>query len=235
MKLEIACNSYASCEHAVRGGADRIELFENLPEGGCTPSYGMLSLVKEKIPIPIYMMIRPRGGDFIYSEDEFEIMKRDIEIAHKLQLDGIVFGILNEKSEPDKPRCAELLELWNHKPATFHRAFDRCRDLNAAMKDIIEMGFERVLSSGGYANVSDGREILYQLNQDFGKDIIVMPGAGILSSNVKDIMTYIGATEVHATAKKMLEGRSLRFDDVRVQSDVNEIMSLRQQLNSIVN
>lgn len=232
MKLEIACNSYQSCIHAQQGGADRIELFENLPEGGCTPSYGMIRRVKEKISLPVYMMIRPRGGDFVYSEDEFNIMKLDIEMAHSLQVDGIVFGILNEQADVDTRRCAELLSLWKHKPATFHRAFDRCLDLNRSMETLIELGFERVLSSGGKQNVSEGKEVLRELNSVYGEKIIVMPGAGVTSNNVNDLMKTVGASEVHATAKAIVKGFSQHFQDSYMESDVEEIRKLVEAIHS---
>jgi len=197
--LEIAWCNWISCLNAQENGADRIELFENLLEGGCTPSYGLLKQSTE-LSLPVYAMIRPRAGDFCYSAVEFETMKTDIVQCKKLGIAGIVFGILDVEGHVDIKRCAELLHLWDG-PATFHRAFDQTKDAFAATEALIQLGFERILSSGQKDNVEQGVGLLKQLVDTYSSSIIVMPGCGVTSKNGKDILQKTGATEIHATCK----------------------------------
>lgn len=197
--VEIACCNWISCVHAQENGADRIELFENLLEGGCTPSYGLLKQSTE-LKLPVYAMIRPRAGDFCYSPAEFETMKTDIAVCKNLGLKGIVFGILDGYDNIDVKRCSELLRLWNG-PATFHRAFDQTANPFEATETLIELGFERILSSGQKENVEQGVGLLKQLVETYSSSIIIMPGCGVTSKNSKDILQKTGATEIHATCK----------------------------------
>lgn len=237
-RLEIACCNYLSCHHAWQGGADRIELFESLADGGCTPSFGMMKWVKQEIPLPIYAMIRPRGGDFCYSSREFDIMQSDIEICHQLGIDGIVFGILTEDGRVDEDRCRELQQLWRFKPITFHRAIDRSKDILRSATQIANMGFERILTSGGHPHVQDGLSTIKTLIQHLGTSITIMPGAGVTSGNVKSIVDATGAHEIHATAKRQMPSVSgtmnPSFQDQVVYSDLDEIIRLRQALNDDV-
>ncbi len=219
--LEIACCNWISCVCAKENGADRIELFENLPEGGCTPSFGMIKKSME-LELPIYVMIRPRGGNFNYSEDEFEIMKYDIEICKQLRVHGIVFGILDEQKKVDTNRCKELLELWNG-PATFHRAFDETPDPQNAVKEIIQLGFERILTSGQQTSIVDGIQLVSDLISKFGNQISIMPGCGVSSENAKKILEMSNANELHATCKK-------KTSDEFWFSDPEEIRKLRNIL-----
>lgn len=201
--VEIACCNWISCANAQENGADRIELFENLLEGGCTPSYGLLKQSAE-LKLPVYAMIRPRGGDFCYSEVEFETMKTDITVCKSLGLKGIVFGILDGYGNVDVKRCAELLHLWEG-PATFHRAFDQTKDAFAATEALIQLGFERILSRGQKENVEQGVVLLKQLVDTYSSSIIIMPGCGVTSKNGKDILEKTGAAEIHATCKTQSE------------------------------
>lgn len=232
--LEIAANSFRSCNAAQEGGANRIELFENLGEGGCTPSYGMLTWVKEKINIPVYVMIRPRGGDFIYSEDEFEIMQRDVAMCRQLGFPGVVFGILDTKGRVDIDRCKELLSLCGDMKVTFHRAFDRCQDLHESARQLIEMGFHRVLTSGGEPSVEQGKELIRLLQQEYGKDIVIIPGCGVTSTNARAIVDYCGVTELHATAKGKAASNSgnakLHFRDEWQESNEAEVRMIKRML-----
>ena len=202
-KVEIACCNIESVINANDGGATRIELFENLTDGGCTPSYGMIKKAKEISNIPIYIMIRPRGGNFVYSSDEMDIMKTDIEMCNQLKVDGIVFGILNENNEIDFDKCKDLLSLWNYKSATFHRAFDVTKDLENSINKIIKLGFERVLTSGGKEKAIDGLEVILELYIKYREKISVMAGSGISSDNVH---LFSELEEVHATCKKIRNG-----------------------------
>ena len=229
MVVEIACNNLQSCVNAETSGADRIELIENLKEGGCTPSFGMIKKVKEKIGIPIYVMIRPRGGDFVYSKEEIEIMHIDILMCKELGVDGIVLGVLTKDGNVNVEACADLLETWGNDRATFHRALDRTIDIEKSMEDIINLGFERVLTSGGYKNVTEGKEVIMNLQQEFGEQIIIMPGAGVSPANAKEISDFCGTNEIHATCKKDVEQevvRNANFSDGFVVSDKGLITSL---------
>lgn len=232
--LEIAANSFQSCVAAQEGGADRIELFENLPEGGCTPSYGMLSLVKERINIPVYVMIRPRGGDFIYTDDELEIMRRDIEMCKQLRFPGIVFGILDTQGNVDVARCKDLLSASGDMKVTFHRAFDRAKDLHESMRQLISLGFERVLTSGGEANVEKGKDVIKKLQREYGKDIVIMPGCGVTSANARAISDYCYVSEIHATAKGKTQSHSSyskpHFIDEWHESNMQEIRAIKHSL-----
>lgn len=202
-KVEIACCNIESVINANDGGATRIELFENLTDGGCTPSYGMIKKAKEVSKIPVYVMIRPRGGNFIYSAHEMDIMKTDIDICNQLNVDGIVFGILDEFSEVDIDKCKELLSLWNNKSATFHRAFDVTKDLEKSINTIIELGFERVLTSGGRNTAIEGVRNILDLYKKYKDKISVMAGSGITAENVH---LFSELDEVHATCKKIRNG-----------------------------
>ena len=234
--LEIAANSFESCKAAQEGGADRIELFENLGEGGCTPSYGMLIVVKEKINIPVYVMIRPRGGDFLYSEDEFEIMHRDIELCKQLGYPGVVFGMLDAQGGVDIGRCQDLLSACGGMKVTFHRAFDRAKDLQHSARQIIDLGFDRILTSGGEPDVEKGKDVIKELQREYGKDIIIMPGSGVTSANAKAIVDHCQVNEIHATAKgKASPGMQYTkpyFPDEWYESNVEEVRSIKRVLKA---
>lgn len=200
--LEIACNSYRSCLNALEGGADRIELFENVADGGCTPSAGMIQMAA-KLPLPVYVMIRPRGGHFCYTEAEAEMMLYDIGICKSAGVAGIVFGCLNPQGAVDEALCKTLLQAWNG-PATFHRAIDRSAYILQATKTICDLGFERILSSGGASHVLDGLDVLKQMQTQYGHAIRIMPGAGVTPLNAAHILSYTACREIHATCKKTL-------------------------------
>ncbi len=232
--LEIAANSFQSCGAAQEGGADRIELFENLGEGGCTPSYGMLAQVREKIIIPVYVMIRPRGGDFIYSNEEFEIMHRDISMCKQMGFRGVVFGILDAQGSIDVTRCRDLLSACGAMKVTFHRAFDRTKDLHESTRQLIDLGFERVLTSGGEPNVDKGKDVIKKMQQEYGKNIVIMPGCGVTSVNARAIVDHCSVNEIHATAKaKVPSGMQYskpHFTDEWYESNRQEIMAIKQSL-----
>lgn len=237
ISLEIACNNVVSALHAWKGGADRIELIENLADGGCTPSYGMIKQVKKIVPIPVFVMIRPRGGNFLYTEHEIEVMLNDIEICHQLDVDGIVFGILDKNGAVDQVQCVRLLKQWKHKPATFHRAIDRSKHIFDAARQIIDLGFERILTSGGNTNVEMGKDTIKQLQENFGTQIEIMPGAGVTPQNAMSLLLYTNCKSIHATAKKTTRpsGGNFNpaFDDSLIISDLDEIQLLASQLKTV--
>jgi copper homeostasis protein len=222
-KLEIACSNLQSCLNAEQGGADRIELIENLADGGCTPSFGMMRMAKEKTKLPIYAMIRPRGGDFIYTDAEFEIMVYDVILCNELGIDGIVFGILNAKQEVDVARCKILMDFWGNKKATFHRAIDMTIDIEKSCLDIIHLGFERILTSGGRPKAEEGLDTILSLNEKFGHQIKIMPGSGITHENIHLFSRF---SEVHSTCKSLVSTTDL-FGNY-IESDLELIRKLKK-------
>jgi len=221
--IEIACCNLESVINANKGGASRIELFENLSEGGCTPSYGMMKRAREISKIPIYAMIRPRAGGFRYSKDELGIMCDDIKQCLDLNLDGIVFGILTERNEVDIEACSYLLETWKNRPATFHRAYDCTKDKESSVNTIAQLGFERILTSGGKVNAIEGKEDILSLHRKFGNQISFMAGSGVLAENVH---LFSELNEVHATCK--VEKISNNLMGSYSYSALNKIINLRK-------
>lgn len=200
MKLEIIGFNIESCIAAQQAGANRIELCDNPSEGGTTPSFGFIKAARKKLSIELYVMIRSRGGDFLYSDDEFEIMKNDIDICKQLNCDGIVTGILNKDGSIDKKRTATLVNYSYPLGVTFHRAFDRTRDPLQALEDVIEIGCERILTSGLQPKAIDGAPMLKQLITQSDERIIIMPGSGVNAENIIHLAETTGATEFHSSA-----------------------------------
>ena len=209
MKLEIIGFNIESCVAAQQAGAHRIELCDNPSEGGTTPSYGFIKAAREKLSIELYVMIRPRGGDFLYSEDEFKIMKADVEMCKSLGCDGIVTGLLKKDGSVDKERCRELVVLAYPLGVTFHRAFDRTKDPFGALKDIIEIGCERILTSGQQPKAVDGIQILKELILQADERIIIMPGSGVNAENIISIAESTGAMEFHSSAGMFAESKMI--------------------------
>ncbi len=185
-----------------------MELCSNPLEGGTTPSFGMMKELRRELSIPLFAMIRPRGGDFIYSHVELEVMKRDIELAIELGLDGIVFGALTEEGVIDKKSCLELIHAAKGLEMAFHRAFDLVNDPLEALEELIELGFDRLLSSGQQATALEGKGLLKKLVKQADKRIIIMPGSGINAQNASEIVRYTGVEEIHFSARKFIPSRS---------------------------
>ncbi|MFH2000378.1 MAG: copper homeostasis protein CutC [Planctomycetota bacterium] len=203
--LEACIDSVESASAAQQGGADRVELCANLMEGGTTPSAGTIRLARERIDMAMYVMIRPRGGDFHYSAVEFEIMKRDIEIAAEAGADGVVMGLLNTDGTVDEARTRKLIELARPMRITFHRAFDMTRDPFEALEALIRLGVERILTSGQERTVMEGLDLIAELNEAAKGRIIIMPGCGITERNIAKVLKATGASEVHVAAWASLE------------------------------
>lgn len=204
MTLEICANSLTSALIAQDGGADRVELCENLAEGGTTPSYAQIQLAHKHLRIDLFPILRPRGGDFNYSDLEFEIMKGDLKAIKNLGCNGVVFGILNQDGKVDKERCAELLKLAQPLQVTFHRAIDKAADLSQAMEDIIELGFNRILTSGGKPTAIEGIKIIKKLIIAAKGRISIMPGSGVNEMNLQELIIETGAIDFHTTAKSFI-------------------------------
>lgn len=200
-RLEIIGFTIESCLLAQAAGAHRIELCDNPGEGGTTPSYGFIKTAREKLQIELYPIIRPRGGDFLYTDTEFAVMKHDVQICKELGCDGVVIGILQEDGKIDKERCKLLVEQAYPLGVTFHRAFDRVADASQALEDIIETGCERILSSGLQPTALAGADTLAALIKQAEGRIIIMPGSGVRSDNIVDLAEKTGAVEFHSSAR----------------------------------
>jgi len=213
--LEICANSVESAVMAQNGKAQRVELCDNIYEGGTTPSYGAILQARKELIIDLNTIIRPRGGDFCYSELEFEIMKKDIEFAKNSGVDGIVIGILNLDGTVDTIRTKQLVQLAKPMSVTFHRAFDVTKDPYIALIDIIECGCDRVLTSGHENKAIDGVSLIIKLVEKAENRIIIMPGSGINELNIKEIYQKTKATEFHASLRKNVKSKmKFRKEDI---------------------
>jgi copper homeostasis protein len=203
IKLEIAVFSVEAALAAIEAGADRIEFCENPLEGGTTPSFGSLATLISLTSKPVFPIIRPRGGDFFYTKNEFNAMRSDVLMARKLDYPGIVIGLLNQDGSIDVERTKRLVDLASPMEVTFHRAFDRCKDPFKSLEDIIATGCKRILTSGQFPNAADAQPLLKKLVEQAGDRIIIMPGSGVRSNNIKEIIQATGAKEIHSSARKM--------------------------------
>lgn len=203
MIVEICANSLQSALHAESGGADRIELCSELGVGGITPSYGLLKRIKEYIKIPVHVLIRPRSGDFSYSDYEFQIMKEDIALCVKLGFDGIVSGVLHKNNEVDWKRTEELLKAAGSLKFTFHRAFDWVPSPVTTFSKLQDIGVSTVLSSGQAKTASLGMSLLLELNNN-AKTCIIMPGSGIRDTNAA-LFKKAGFKAIHLSATQFIE------------------------------
>lgn len=186
---------------AAQFGVDRLELCANFQEGGETPSAGMLKFLKTEIDIPVFVMIRPRGGDFAYSQKELMVMKRDIELLGDLGADGFVFGVLDRQGFVDSDSCKSLLRAASGKPCTFHRAFDVSADYFDSLERIIACGFDRILTSGGKKSVTEGMDMLKELLIKAEDRISIMPGGGTKPEHILELKKTGFLQEVHASCK----------------------------------
>ncbi len=198
--LEIACFDVESCLIAQQAGADRIEFCADYSVGGITPKHEDILRVKLLLHIPLYVIIRPRGGNFIYSVEEIETMKTDILFCKQNKIDGVVFGVLTEKNVVDKNTNQELIQLVGSMDTTFHRAIDECKNINDSINDLISLGFKRVLTSGGEQNALEGIDTLKLLQEEFGSQITIIPGGGIRNSNIKQLQQETQCAEFHSAA-----------------------------------
>jgi len=205
MKVEIVVYNIESALRAQEGGADRIELCDNPSEGGTTPSFGTIEAVRQNVNLDVYVMIRPRGGDFHYSNYEFHCMKRDIDQCQKISVDGVVFGILNADGTLDKKRCKELIDRARPIKVTCHRAFDMTRDPFEALEDCIEVGFHRILTAGHRATAPEGADLIAELIERANGRIGIMPGSGVNENTVEELVRKSKATEIHFSATAFRE------------------------------
>lgn len=214
-KIENCANSVESAIEAQKGGAYRVELCAGIPEGGTTPSYGDIALARQHLDIRLHVIIRPRGGDFLYNKLEQEIMLADIRMAKQLKADGVVFGCLTADGDVDLPLMKRLMEEAEGMSVTFHRAFDMVCCPEKALEDVIGLGCHRILTSGGKATAEQGIEALKRLQQQAAGRIIIMPGCGVTPANVARIAEETGCKEFHFSGRKSIES-GMRFRNPEV-------------------
>jgi copper homeostasis protein len=234
--LEICVFNINTAIAVEKAGADRIELCENYSNGGTTPSYGYLKSVRETINIPVFPMIRPRGGDFFHTTEEIEIIRKDILICKELGFQGVVFGLLNQDGTIDKDNTARLVEAAYPLSVTFHRAFDRCKSPLEALETIIECGCTRILTSGQTPKVTDGLPLVKSLVDQANGRIIIMPGSGLNSNNVKHIIETTDVTEVHTSARIIVPSAS-QYQNPAIQENFeNDFVNVAeiQNIKSII-
>jgi len=219
--IEVCANSAESSVAAEKGGAYRVELCAAIPEGGTTPSYGEMVVTRKSIGIKMNVIIRPRAGDFLYSDMEFKAMKEDIMAARKAGADGVVFGCLTEDGEIDMEKNRELIKCAEGLSTTFHRAFDVCRDPIVALEQIIELGFDRILTSGQKPSAPEGADLIAKLVEKAAGRIIIMPGCGVNETNVRALAAKTGATEFHMSARENIpSGMKYRKEGVSMGGEV---------------
>jgi copper homeostasis protein len=223
-KLEVIAFTLESCSIIQRAGAHRIELCDNPAEGGTTPSFGFIKEARKLVTIELYPMIRPRGGDFLYSAHEFAMMKQDIQLCKELGCDGVVTGLLHTNGTIDKARTAQLIELAYPLGVTFHRAFDRTRDGLEAMETLIEIGCERILTSGLQPNVTEGADMLAQLVKAADDRIIIMPGSGVRSNNIQTIARQTGAVEFHTSARTNIPS-AMEYANAAMKEELKSVIA----------
>jgi copper homeostasis protein len=232
-KLEVIGFTLDGCQRAQKAGANRIELCDNQAEGGTTPSYGFIEAARATLSIALYPIIRPRGGDFLYTEEEFGMMKSDVKICKSIGCDGVVFGMLNRDGTLDKKRCGQLVELAYPMGVTFHRAFDRVNDASRALEDLIDIGCERILTSGLVPHALDGATTISRLISEAGDRIIIMPGSGIRSGNIGEIADKTGATEFHSSAR-VFTASSMGFNNPQMMEHLQSVTVDEDEIRKMI-
>lgn len=231
--LENCANSAESCLRAQNGGADRVELCAGIPEGGTTPSYGEIKAARKILTsAKLNVIIRPRGGDFLYSDIETEIMADDIRMAKELGADGVVFGCLDKEGNVDIEKMKKLMEISKGLSVTFHRAFDVCKNPFEALEQIISLGCDRILTSGQKSTAEEGIPLIKELVEKANGRIIIMPGCGVRESNFQKIINETGTTEIHTSAREWIEsGMTYRNPEVSMGGTVT-IEEYRREVTS---
>ncbi|HEV3324240.1 MAG TPA: copper homeostasis protein CutC, partial [Puia sp.] len=224
MLLEICAFNLPSALAAQGAGADRIELCAGPEEGGVTPSAGLIRTAREMLHVPLYPIIRPREGDFLYSEEEFRVMLRDVEWCKGVGCDGVVIGMLLADGSVDQARCARLVEAAYPLGVTFHRAFDRAANPFEALETIIRIGCERILTSGQRPVAMEGAVLLFQLVREADERIVIMPGSGVRSGNIAELAAKTGAVEFHTSAR-VRRRSAMEFVNGPMQEDLSVTMA----------
>lgn len=238
--LEVIAFTIESVVLAESSGAHRIELCDNPAEGGTTPSYGMIKTARERSSLQLYPIIRPRGGDFLYSNEEFEVMKRDIQLCKELGCDGVVIGLLQSDGSIDNRRTAALVEASYPLGVTFHRAFDRAANPFEALEDVIACGCERILTSGLKPTAPEGVETIAGLIRQADERIVIMPGSGVRAENIASLAKQTGATEFHSSARTTVAS-AMEYSNTgmnenlqAIQLNVAEVRAMKTALERLV-
>jgi copper homeostasis protein len=227
MILEICTPSLQSAINAQKGGAQRIELCCNLEFGGLTPSAATIKLARKALSIKVFVLIRPRIGDFNYSDIEFEQMKENIRFCKEVGVDGVVFGILDAQNNIDKERNSQLIELAKPMQTTFHRAFDCLNKPLDDLETLIELGFDRILTSGLEKTAVQGQQLIKELVWKANNRIAILPGSGLSSKNLASFLSFSRAKEAHASAKKVIhQKKESLFAANYFETDVEEVQQL---------
>ena len=240
-ELEVIAFNIASCKIAQDAGADRIELCANPYEGGTTPSYGMIAEARKSTSIQLFPIIRPRGGDFLYSDEEFNAMIQDIEACKLMKCDGVVIGMLLENGTIDVERSTKLVSAAGLMEVTFHRAFDRVIDPFVALEHVIAMGCKRILTSGLKPNVMDGMLMLKSLVEAAADRITIMPGSGVRANNIVELAETTGAKAFHSSARISIPSEmkqtnaEMKEELLQISLDFNEVKELKYNLLNILN
>ena len=217
--LEIACFEITSAEIACESMADRIEFCDDFEKGGTTPDFYEFMHLKRHYKTPVYVMIRPKGGPFFYSDAEFIEMKNSIITFKEGGANGFVFGILTSNNEIDEARNKELIELAGETPCTFHRAFDRTADLEKSIQTLIKLGYKTVLTSGGKKSAMEGKEALQSLVQNYSDKIEILIGGGVRSENIEELKKFTGGTSFHSSA-------ILKYDTFVTNDEIKKLKKL---------
>ncbi|MDR0814790.1 MAG: copper homeostasis protein CutC [Bacteroidales bacterium] len=234
--IEVCVDSIQSALTAQSSGAGRVELCSGLTEGGVTPSSALIRLARKKLSIRLHVIIRPRGGDFLYDDDEFEIMKQDVVLCGETGCDGVVTGILRVDGSVDTERCGQLVQIARRyaMSVTFHRAFDRSNDLFRALEDVIAIGCNRILTSGGCNTVGEGAGVIRQLIEKAAGRIIIMPGSGITSDNAEELIKKTGLKELHGTFRKRVAS-GMQYKNIRLSVQDEEYSHLLTDADAVKN
>ncbi|HTS44222.1 MAG TPA: copper homeostasis protein CutC [Puia sp.] len=239
--LEIACFNLPSALVAQEAGAHRVELCADPADGGTTPSSSLIRIARKKLNIPLFPIIRARGGDFLFSDEEYEAMLHDVQLCKKIGCDGVVIGLLQPDGKIDKSKCSKLVHAAYPMSVTFHRAFDWVANPFEALEDIINIGCERILTSGQQPTAIQGAALIADLINQAADRIVIMPGSGIRASNIADIAQQTGAHEFHSSARSQVMSSmqfinaSMQEDQLMVMPDRNEIEQMLHQLYSVTN
>jgi copper homeostasis protein len=236
--LEIAAFNIEAALNALAAGADRIEFCENPMEGGTTPSYGSLLLLSQLSKQPVFPIIRPRGGDFLYTDREFQVMQNDMMTCQQLGFKGAVIGLLNTNGSIDSKRTSKLIQAAGNMEISFHRAFDRCKDPLLALEQLIDIGCKRILTSGQVPNVANAIPMIQKLVEKANGRIIILPGSGVRAENIATIIAQTGAKEMHSSARKAMPSKMV-FNQPTMQEnmqyfdvDLDEIKAMLAVINT---